>query len=284
MNRVAIQSLEGTGGMDWFERITGFREASYDDTRLRLTTQEGKLVGPDGRAWSMGRLEIPSLAELRRRAEPLLRNGSGRTRVSCMSGDVRGIHAQHDAQGALFQVASQFNLLEMVGPQVAPEQGVTRYHADLTQGPACAIAAGAGTIYRNYLVPIGDRTGQRADSQIDCLAEMGQALADGDQVLWQMRNGYALCTLSGLSAIDARLQGTDDAALDELRGLLRIGLHWDVDVTDVSEPGHRVSQAYCSALPVAYSGIPAAHWKLPTKPPCWPQCSIERSPGRVACI
>ena len=45
--------------------------------------------------------------------------------------------------GALFQVASQLNLLEMTGPEVTPEDGVTIYQDDRTQGPACAIAAGA---------------------------------------------------------------------------------------------------------------------------------------------
>ena len=39
---------------------------------------------------------------------------------------------------------------------MTPEDGVTRYKDDPTQGPACAIAAGAATIYRNYFVPIGD--------------------------------------------------------------------------------------------------------------------------------
>jgi hypothetical protein len=35
-----------------------------------------------------------------------------------------------------------------------PEQGVGRYENDFTQGPACAVSAGAGTIYRNYWVPV----------------------------------------------------------------------------------------------------------------------------------
>lgn len=77
-----------------------------------------------------------------------------------------------------------------------------------------------------------------------------------------MRNGYALCTRRGLSFIEERLRCSDDARIDDLRGWLRVGLHWDVDVTDLAEPGHRVSQAYCSALPVAYSGIPAQRWTL----------------------
>jgi hypothetical protein len=79
--------------------------------------------------------------------------------------------------GALFQVASQFNLLEMVSPEVTPEQGVTRYQHDKTQGPACAIAAGAATIYRDYFVPVGDAVGQTSERQLDALADLGAALS-----------------------------------------------------------------------------------------------------------
>ncbi len=60
------------------------------------------------------------------------------------------MHGRPEYSGALFQVASQFNLLKMIGPSVTPEDGVTRYESDRTQGPACAIAAGAATIYGNY--------------------------------------------------------------------------------------------------------------------------------------
>lgn len=54
----------------------------------------------------------------------------------------------------------------------------------------------------------------------------------------------------------------DDIQKDNLHGLLRIGLHRDVEVTDCP-PGTNVtvSQAFCSALPVAYSHIPAPIWE-----------------------
>ena len=50
------------------------------------------------------------------------------------------------------------------------EQGMTRYAGDPTQGPACAIAAGAATIYRNYFAPVGNKFGQTKDRQLDGLA------------------------------------------------------------------------------------------------------------------
>jgi hypothetical protein len=176
------------------------------------------------------------------------------------------MHADPGLEGALFQVASQFNLLEMTGPSITPEDGVTRYSADHTQGPACAIAAGAATIYRNYFAPVEGGIGQTQDRQINALAAVGQALSSklGCQVseLWQMRNGYALCTTTGLDGITRLLAGGDEDLREELRGRLAIGLHRNVEVTDVREGARRlVSQAFCSALPVAYGSGPSAAWE-----------------------
>lgn len=184
-----------------------------------------------------------------------------------MAGDARALHAEPDLAGALFQVASQFNVLEMVGEHVTPERGVTGYAYDLTQGPACAMAAGAATIYRNYLVPVGGQTGQTCDRQLDTLALLGAALSAKlhrpVRDLWNMQNGYALCRADGLTAITDLLAGADDDLRDRLRGQLAIGLHRNVQVTDVvGEPGQYASQAFCSALPVAYSHLPASDWAL----------------------
>jgi hypothetical protein len=49
--------------------------------------------------------------------------------------------------------------------------------------------------------------------------------------------------------------------MDELRGRLRIGLHWDVEVTDAGRPFPLVSQAFCSTLPVAYSQQAPRYWE-----------------------
>ena len=86
------------------------------------------------------------------------------------------MHQAPEYAGALFQVASQFNALEMTGPNVTPEDGVTRYqHRPDLQGPACAIAAGAATIYRNYFAPVaGGVTARPAKRQLDGLAAVGE--------------------------------------------------------------------------------------------------------------
>jgi hypothetical protein len=190
----------------------------------------------------------------------------GRLKVTVVSGDVRKMHQLPENADALFQVASQFNLLEMVGPAVTPEHGVTRYQYDRTQGPACAIAAGASTIYRNYFAPVGSRFGQTAECQLDGLADLGKTLSrvlnKPVETLWRMQNGYALCSRDGLDAIAEYLGALQPEQLDILRGRLCIGIHRDVEVTD-APPEHRqlVSQAFCSALPVAYTPVTYTHWE-----------------------
>lgn len=250
---------------DWFERITGFKEGDYEATRLRLAVEDGQLVSDaHDRRYAVGRLEMPSLADLRARASTVQQSAS-RTKVRAVIGDVRALHRDPAHTGALFQVASQFNLLEMTSPSVSPEEGVTRYIHDRTQGPACAIAAGAATIYRNYLVPIGSEQGQTRQRQLDALALLGEALSTALRrpvhSLWTMRNGYALCTRDGLAAIGELLGRADEVTRDSLRSRLCIGLHHDVEVTDAdpAEP-QVVTQAFCSALPVAYSTIEPATW------------------------
>jgi hypothetical protein len=254
--------------MDWFERLTGFREVDYEVTRSRLEVAANRLRSKvNGASYGIGDLELVLLQELRERA---MAAGSsvpcGRSRVSVVTGNVRHLHRLDENAGALFQVASQFNLLEMVSPEVTPDMGVTRYASDHTQGPAWAIAAGAATIYRNYFVPVAGGLGQTADRQLDALGDLGERLSAAIDrpvgKLWRMRNGYALCTEAGLGAIARHLDALTLDERDTLRGLLRIGLHRDVEVTEAEGAGRpRVSQAFCSALPVAYSAVAPAHWE-----------------------
>ena len=99
---------------DWFERLTGFREEGYERTRSRLVVEGDELVSTvNGARYAVGELSLPALAELRDRVE--IPNGQ-RSTVRCVTGEARAMHAEPELEGALFQVASQFNLLEMTGP------------------------------------------------------------------------------------------------------------------------------------------------------------------------
>ena len=169
---------------DWFRDLTGFTETSYADTQAKLEVAGHSLrCRVNGQSYHIGTLETPSLAELRARSLAVAGPHRGRLHVSIVVGGVIALHRDAANHGALFQVASQFNLLEMTGPHVTPEDGVTRYVHDRTQGPACAVAAGAATIYRNYLVPVDGEAGQTRHRQVDCLRDMGAALGNHGHAL-----------------------------------------------------------------------------------------------------
>jgi hypothetical protein len=236
----------------WFESLTGFREQSAEQVRASIVVDgETMTSAKNGREMVCGRLETPTLADLRSRAHDD-DSPKGALRLSEVVGDVQQLHLQLANAGSLFQVASQFNLLEMVSPSVTPEHGVDIYENDRTQGPACAIACGAGTIYRNYFAEANGQVGQSSTNQIDCLHDLGHALGNTDERLWAMRNGYALATADGLREISKRLSSAKESERDALRQKLRIGIQWDTQVT-LGNTTHVVTQAYCSALPVAYS-------------------------------
>jgi len=235
--------------MNWFEELFGFEECGWAETRARFVVEGDRLRSlANGKSWQVGLLETPSLAELRGRGT----QPHGTLRVENVSADAHRLHAEAQARGALVQVASQFNLLEMVHYDVSPEEGITRYGSDRTQGPACALAAAPATVVRNYFAPVAGESGQTRERQLDMLAELAASLPHGERI--RMRNGYALLDAGTLATIDAALAAASEAELDAWRAKLRIGLHWNVEVTAAGpSSGQLVSQAFCSALPVSYN-------------------------------
>ncbi len=241
----------------WFEDLFGFEEESAEQVRRLLSVDRGRMTSSvNGREVGCGKLDVASLGELRARTKGLGAGAGGLTLRQIVA-DVGELHRNPANAGALFQAASQFNLLEMVSPSVTPEAGVTGYAFDRTQGPVCAIACGAGTVYRNYFADVNGQLGQTADRQIDCLADIGTHLFPTGEIPWTMRNGYAMFDDPGLDRLNRVLAALMEREIDDVRNKLRIGLHHNVEVT-TSKTGHSVSQAYCAALPVAYnSGSPA---------------------------
>jgi hypothetical protein len=245
---------------DWFTKLTGFSERSPQEVREHISVHEEQLTSHvNGATYQCGKLEIVSLGELRKKVSAIGGLG-GKLQLSEIVGDAKALHADVDNAGAVFQVASQFNLLEMVSPNVTPDKGIGIYESDPTQGPACAIACGAGTIYRNYFVELDGQIGQSANMQVNCLAAIDESLGNTDSRLWKMKNGYALPTANGLQEIAKKLQSMSEKELDALLEKLQIGIQWDTQVT-LNASKHLVTQVYCSAMPVAYSELPSARWE-----------------------
>jgi Dual specificity phosphatase, catalytic domain len=245
---------------DWFTRLVGFSERTSSEVRKCISVKQNELTSHvNGLAYQCGRLEIVSLSELRKRVAGI-DDRSGTLSLSEVVGDAKALHTDPANAGAVFQVASQFNLLEMISPDVTPVNGIGIYENDPTQGPACAIACGAGTIYRNYFVELDGQIGQSETKQVDCLADIGKAIGNTGDRLWKMQNGYALPSALGLAEVGEKLRRMSEPEIDALRGSLQIGIQWDTQVT-VQGCNHLVTQAYCSALPIAYSKLPSSQWE-----------------------
>lgn len=243
----------------WFERLVGFEESTMNEVRSKLEVRDNRLFSlVNGREFIFGELEIPTLFSLQQRVK--LENYRNKIHVEEKIGNIQSIHQDPENNGAVFQVASQFNLLEMVGPHVSPERGVGIYEKDFTQGPACAISCGAGTIYRNYFVNINGEIGQSRENQVDCLSELGVKLNNSTLDFWTMQNGYALSTKDGLIRLSQILNSKTNKEYDELKSLLKVGIQWNTQVT-LNDSKNLVTQVYCSALPVAYLGIDSNYWE-----------------------
>ena len=188
--------------MDWFEKLTGFRETSYEETRARLEVEDGRLRSRiNGASYGIGELELVSLQALRERAKSA-GNLPGRVRTSVVTGDVRRMH----------QVSRKCRraVPSSITVQSAGD-GVARCDAGTWRDPISKRSysrAGLrhccrrGDHLPNYFAPIEGGEGQTAKRQLDGLADLGAALSSAMKLpvgnLWTMQNGYALAFM-GLS-------------------------------------------------------------------------------------
>lgn len=271
----------------WFKHVFGFQEPKqYEDVRALFEIESSSpstdsivLRTKDGsRSFYVGTFETPSVSELRVKVQQqknatIIQTtatglpGPGLT-FHHISGDVGVLHRDPTNSAAVFQAASQFNCLEMASPSVTPEDGVSCYEFDHTQGPTCALACPAATVYRNYFV---NEHGQGGGGvQLDLLKDTGRILGntasdDEKGKYWTMQNGYALPV--GMGSIHALREKmvSGEVDVDKARDVLRVGVHWDTEVDVLDTPGecgtsHNVTQVFCSALPIGYHDSPANDW------------------------
>mmetsp|Transcript_85947 Transcript_85947/g.165453 ORF Transcript_85947/g.165453 Transcript_85947/m.165453 type:complete len:605 (+) Transcript_85947:64-1878(+) len=263
---------EWRSARDWFEALFGFREQSYAETRRRLKATHDRdgfwsLQGENGVRYKAGQFTTPNLSELELEAVKLGGMGAlpGRVTVRNVKGDVAMFHSQFKNRHATFQVASQFNCLEFPGPYVTPEDGITSYVCDRTQGPACSVACGPATALRNYFVEAGGESGQTCDRQVEnlqgILAQLGHA---GKHIT--VRNGYTFAADNGLMVVKGVLQ--DSTSLQKsCQQELRVGVHKDVQVTSSGwglcqqhDSDQTVTQVFGSACSIAYSAGNTEMW------------------------
>lgn len=238
----------------------GFEEINPNQVRENIIIEDEFLISKaNGKRFKHGKLEIPMLKTLRNEFNNLESLYDDKIKFEEIVANVRELHKTK--KNATFQAASQFNLLEMVSPYVNPESGVDRYDNDNTQGPACAIACGAGTIYRNYFVNVNGQIGQSSKVQINCLEEIDKYFNNQENNYWNMQNGYAFVNRNGLNQISEEIKSLYSEDYEDLKSKLRIGLQKNTEVT-ISENKHTVTQVYCSALPIRYTNIDSDEWEV----------------------
>lgn len=304
----AAMSWFNRGGDDWFTTLFGFSEDPSDGAHTRHSHVHSKIEvqrkddgaagfilrsNVNGNSFDVGAFKNPSLAELRAAVAPPANPGDPALTIKHIAvGDVFELHTRAENQGAMFQAASQFNCLEMASPHAVPEDGVTIYEGDQTQGPACSLAAGPATVYRNYFADVNGQKGQTQGNQINNLHELLASIPLSATAVQQLQlsssatnanslipvvNGYsnlAVPTPHTSSSVgepyrSRRDHGTavlrqlqeliETVDRDELRRRLRIGVHSQVEVPFASRyklaggtTKHTVSQAFCSALAIGY--------------------------------
>ena len=249
--------------MQWFRDVFGHDEVrrDFEANRARFRVEDGgrTLVSlSNGRRFHVGGFECASVGELEEQlaALPAPPGDLGGLTFENITGMVQAYISDRKLAGSVFQVASQFNCLEMVGPRVTPEHGVTMYCKDKTQGPACALACPAGTIFRNYFVNGGGQGGA-SGCQIDNLRDVAKVV--GPTRYWTMSNGYSLPARDGAIGLLSKRLKSDAKLYQASKTALRVGIHWETSVhhhKKLGAPGapqHTVCQVFCSAVPVAYA-------------------------------
>ena len=306
---------EHTKFATWFEDVFGFPEpVRYGSAQNKfhvIRKDDGVLIlgttMDPSKQFHVGKFETPSVSDLRlavskanvsvKENETMLvdrddNSGGGDDCVGLrfrhIVGDVGKLHRDPSNAGAVFQAASQFNCLEMVSRRIKPDDGISRYIADYTQGPACALACPAGTVYRNYFASGANdgSVGQgKTGVQIDLLSDIGRVVGNDipedesenannnenaarkkkkkteTTKYWKVQNGYALeLNRESMAPLATRLL-SNSSLVDEIIANLRVGVHWDTEVSYVGHerdiggtlpsPPHRVCQVYCSAIPMS---------------------------------
>ena len=288
-----IKMNSGFKSSDWFEQTFGFREQRYENVRKQFALEENDTVLvslANGRRFQIGSFTTPSLEALHERLNNLVEQSNhksatnsvteniasgsatsdniGDIGLNCkgkessglkfqhLTEDVKKLHIDPKNVGAVFQVASQFNCLEMPNYHTTPDDGITDYENDRTQGPICAMSCSAGTVYRNYFINSYGQGGLEG-KQIDCLEDMGAELGNTNDKYWIMQNGYALPSkLDSMKILKTKIDCGGMMARNAMYKL-KVGVQWDTEVVNLknkpNKDSHCVTQVFCSALPISYT-------------------------------
>jgi hypothetical protein len=227
---------------------------SSDPDNISIIDKGGK-----SKKYNVGKVKFVStgslLQSIAKVDTPLTSNDDG-LKYYKIQGNAGHLHYDPQLKGSLFQAASQFNALEMVSQYVIPEQGITMYKDDRTQGPACALACPYATLYRNYFSMPGDKpqsgirdSSQNTSDQINALEEFEKMSG----ITLRKENGY-FYPKDATEAKKINVYLTDPEHFWNSVKLVKYFIHEDTPVVSAID-GYvvqNVAQIYCSALPLDY--------------------------------
>mgnify|MGYP006081254931 CR=1 FL=1 len=291
--------------MSWFEDTFGFKETTYDATRERFEFLESEGEGEGftlkvkdtDKSFHIGKFEMLSLSDARARLSHANTSDTGDSSEHELGGltfkniigDVSTLILDASNAGNVFQAASQFNVLEMMSPEVTPDKGITCYFRDRTQGPISAMACPAGTAFRNYYLTgssssssssstVGVGLGQGGSfggSQVNTLHAVEDLLFNveggklGDRY-WNVENGFCIpLQKDSLPSLNLRLAVEVDA------GDAEGGLEGAVSALSVS--GASESALACQVRDLVEQGV---HWDTEVaQPKKWKKVSASVAAG-----
>ena len=264
-----FNDLENT----WFEKCFGFKETgSYIKNGIEIksnNTDDIILMNTkDKKTFSVGSFHTFNYEELESKIQKVPKN-SKLTYTILLNTNVYDLHLLAENRNAVFQAASQTNCLEMKYPHISPEKGITIYYTDKTQGPACALACPGGTYYRNYfeqgLFASNNQVNLFADADKEIQQWTKDMLSVGSEKAYKnqsdsffnTRNGYAFVTEEKIELLNGTFKlDKNDTKKTKLFKKFKVGVQFNVPVVYLKsiyeEPLHRVTQVYCSALPIGY--------------------------------
>ena len=246
---------------NWFKQEFGFVESNYTYEQVRnlFEWDSSNFIlksNCNQKEFYVGPFTTPTIKDLTITYQELSNNSKPKSglKFQTITNSVQSLINNKLNEGSIFQVASQFNCLEMINPLKKPEDGISDYEHDKTQGPACALSCPAATVYRNYFLNYDEKT--KVCRQINLLENIEKYVNNEENQYWVMKNGYSMAG-ANFSRLKSDIENKIISS-ETLMENLKIGIHWQ---TDVCQNSHRICQVFCSALPVAYNSQNIEEWE-----------------------
>ena len=263
-NRVPLNKKEWFENFFKFEEFSSISHAHYKP-EIRYTVNQqsiSKIYDKEKNiinGLNCGIFEIFSLEELHQLLDISIKNVNN-NKVSIKNEYCSIIDIQNNPkyENSTVQAASQLNCLEMASPKYIPEDGITIYYSDNTQGPLCAMCAPSGLAYRNYIY----NDGQTENKQIDMSEKLLKYLKSKDptnkNINWNVKNGYLMFNKQEeLDTINKLL--TDQTIFDEAKKLIQSGSHSKQGILfhddKLNGKNKLINHVYCSGLPITYNSL-----------------------------